>query len=120
MPKRALRPCKQPGCPALVESGYCEGHKGKEIDHKQSLRSLKSENESFYHTNKWKRTSEAFRAANPFCAPCKRSGIIERVHTAHHVPELSILLKEGKDPYDWQYLEAVCFNCHQKELRRKR
>lgn len=26
MPSKALRPCRQPGCPALVEHGYCSEH----------------------------------------------------------------------------------------------
>jgi 5-methylcytosine-specific restriction protein A len=29
MPDAPPRPCPQPGCPALVKSGYCEAHRPK-------------------------------------------------------------------------------------------
>ena len=27
MPKKALKPCKHPGCPKLTEGAYCDEHK---------------------------------------------------------------------------------------------
>ena len=27
MPKKALKPCKHPGCPKLTEGAYCDKHK---------------------------------------------------------------------------------------------
>lgn len=120
MPKRALRPCKQPGCPSLVESGYCERHKGKEVSNVQSLRSLRSEHSDFYHTNRWKETSKRHRENNPLCAPCYKSGIRTLATIVHHNPELKCLLENKLNPYDEKYLVSICHNCHQKELRRKR
>ena len=27
MPRKALKPCKHPGCPRLTEGAYCDEHK---------------------------------------------------------------------------------------------
>lgn len=117
MPPKPLKQCSYPGCRELSREARCEKHRAVP---KESLRALRSENADFYHTNKWKTVSKAFRDVHLLCAYCLKSGIRTRATITHHNPELSVLLAEGKGPYDWDYLDGVCFNCHQKELRRKR
>lgn len=36
MPNAALRPCAQPGCPTLVRAGYCDQHRPRARDMRQS------------------------------------------------------------------------------------
>ena len=122
MPKRALRPCKQPGCPSLVASGYCETHKSHETKH-NGLRELKSEYHWFYQTARWKRESAEFKKEYPYCMDCKDEGFLEllgKYGATHHEPPLEQLIKEGKDPWDRKYWRNVSFNCHQKHLNMKR
>ena len=64
--------------------------------------------------------SKRHRAKEPLCRQCKREGIISKGELVHHNPPLDELKARGLNPLDDKYLETLCFNCHQKELRRKR
>ena len=110
--------CTHPGCNTLISgSGRCEKHK---FDNFKRLDSKKTpEDKKFYSSGRWTKTSKAFRQANPLCQPCLKKGQVTASKIAHHVPDRKILIERGDDPFDWKFLEAVCFNCHQKELRKK-
>lgn len=124
MPDRFLKPCKQPGCPALVKSGYCPNHAGntrleirnrfKKLDDKKT-----PEMRRFYSGSKWTETSKKHRSKNPLCLACYKKGIRKAVELTHHEPPLEHLLANGLDPYDEKYLVSSCFDHHQKELREK-
>ena len=68
----------------------------------------------------WTLASKRHRAKEPLCRQCKREGIISKGELVHHNPPLDELKARGLNPLDDKYLETLCFNCHQKELRRKR
>lgn len=122
MPKKSLRPCRQPGCPELVQSGYCSVHNDynprkhwDKLDQQKDPRLV-----AFYGSYKWKRTSKLFRIANPLCERCYSRGIIRVSQLSHHDPELTTLLDQGLNPFDWMYLHAICDSCHLEDLRNKR
>lgn len=119
MPKRALRPCKQPGCRNLVASGYCEAHKGFETKF-NGLRELKSDHHDFYQSNRWKQISMRIRQKEPLCRECKSQGYVTQATLVHHEPELPELLSKGLNPYDEKYLIPICRNCHQRHLNEKK
>ena len=118
--RRAKIMCRHPGCSTLLsQPGYCAKH-AKQHEFKKLDKRKDPERVAFYRTYKWRRTSEQHRIAEPLCRQCKENGIIEQAYGVHHNPDLSELLAKGLDPLDEKYLESICFNCHQKELRRKR
>jgi len=111
---RLMRPCNQPGCGRLTNdpSGYCEKHRFDK--HKQYTKQRRDKVEqSFYRGRKWTEESKAFRAVHPICQICHDKS----TKIAHHVPELPILLARGDDPYDWRFLQGVCYSCHEKTKR---
>lgn len=120
---RAKRPCKQPGCPELVQSGYCDKHQ-KNVVTESPFRSLDTkktdEERSFYSSSAWTRVSKLFRISHPFCAECEQSGIITASDMVHHVVSRDDLVARGDNPLSWRWLEALCNSCHLKHLRAKR
>lgn len=116
--KRAKSICRHPNCNVLLsQPGHCPKHKKE-----NPLRQLRTNTEAqkFYKTYKWRRNSELFRYEYPLCMRCKMDGKTVPAKIVHHKIEVPELIKQGKDPIDWKYLESICFNCHQKELRKKR
>jgi len=122
MPKRALRPCKQPGCRQLVTSGYCEVHASKvPVNTFKRLDDAKTdEDRQFYRSGRWRATSEAIRRDEPLCRECKQKGFVKQAELVHHEPERKELLKMGLDPFDRKYLIPICRDCHQRHLSEKK
>jgi len=120
---KSLKPCKQPGCAALVTTGYCSEHEqpdATESPFKRLDRKKTAEEINFYRSRPWTRTSKLFRKSNPLCAECKRAGRVVAAEMVHHVIEVPRLIKEGKNPLSWRYLESLCNRCHLGELRAKK
>jgi 5-methylcytosine-specific restriction endonuclease McrA len=78
------------------------------------------EQKAFYSSHKWHTTSLAHRKIEPLCRRCKAKGLIVPAQMVHHAPPVEVLLQEGKSPFDHQYLESLCNNCHLAELRKKK
>lgn len=108
MPRKLLRPCNYPGCSVLTEQGYCDKHKHSYNRARQGRRET-----SFYSSRDWRTTSLQYRAAHPTCEGCKA----KPSEIVHHDPELQVLIRDGLDPLDWQYLTALCWSCHEKTKR---
>lgn len=117
---RAKSICTYAGCSALVSSGSrCELHPYESM--RERLDKKKTpEARSFYSGSKWTRTSLEHRKLEPLCRSCKKKGLTTEGALVHHNPERQDLIEAGLDPYDHKYLETLCFNCHQGELREKR
>ena len=111
--------CRQFGCGDLIDySGYCEAHKRepfKLLDRKKT-----PQQKSFYSGLSWTNKSISFRMRNPLCKRCESRGLTVAVQMVHHKPDLSYLMSNGLNPYDDQYLEGLCNNCHLEDLRDKR
>lgn len=118
-----LKPCEIPGCPNLVEHGYCEVHANKapKADNRKNFKKLDCKKDArtikFYSGAAWNRTRNAYRKVQPLCEECLRNGKITPSQLVHHKKKLTEILREGLNPYNFQYLEALCNNCHLKELR---
>lgn len=113
--------CKQSGCSELLSSpGYCDKHQKGSDKFKKQNDAKTEETKSFYSSSKWTMTSRNHREKKPLCEECKKKGIRQKADLVHHVPELTELLKQNKNPYDEQYLFSLCFSCHQKELNKKK
>lgn len=61
---------------------------------------------SFYQSSAWRKTRNAFIAANPLCIQC---GAIATV--ADH----KVRVAEGGDKLSWSNLQPMCASCHNKK-----
>lgn len=67
MPNKPLRPCRQPGCPELVQGGYCDKHKrdtNREYDKRRGTAHERG------YTYRWQKYSKLF-LSNPENVFCK-------------------------------------------------
>ena len=117
--KRAKSICTYPSCSTLVTSGHrCSLHPydsmRQQLDKKKT-----SESRKFYSSHKWTMTSRKHREIEPLCRRCKEGGLVVQGELVHHNPERQELVFMGLDPFDHEYLETLCFRCHQHELRAK-
>lgn len=112
--------CTYYGCGAAIAKGpRCEAHPYRPM--REVLDKTKTpESRAFYSSGKWTKTSRDHRKRHPLCVNCKRNGRVTAGTLVHHNPERQILIARGDSPYDDRYLETLCFNCHQGELRGKR
>jgi 5-methylcytosine-specific restriction protein A len=122
---RALRICRKPGCTALVHSGYCDKHRHIQQDRKrQSWEQLNNrktqEAKDFYSSARWTKCSVIHRAREPLCRRCRAQGMIRVADLTHHNPDRETLIAQGLNPFDDKYLESICSEHHQEELRNKR
>jgi 5-methylcytosine-specific restriction protein A len=122
---RALRICRKPGCTTLVREGYCEKHRHIPQEQKRQAWDELNKNKPewkrrFYASAEWTRCSIIHRAREPLCRRCKGDGMITVAEMVHHNPDLDTLMEQGLNPLDDKYLESICFNHHQEELRKKR
>ena len=70
----------------------------------------------FYSTSKWRKCRAAYLSEHPCCERCEKAGIISVAVHVHHKTELNE--DNYLDPMialNPDNLEALCFNCHQKE-----
>ena len=122
---RSLRICRKPGCTILVKDGYCNKHRyvlqenqrnsWSELDKRKT-----DEAKKFYSSSRWTQCSIIHRVREPLCRRCKKKGIIKVAEMVHHNPSREILVARELNPFDDQWLESLCFDCHQEELRKKR
>lgn len=67
------RPCKRPGCPNLVTSGYCNEHR----QHERTARYA-----AFYRTTAWLRLRSWWLGHHP---SCQWPGCVEPANTVDHI-----------------------------------
>ncbi|KUO73440.1 MAG: hypothetical protein APF81_19720 [Desulfosporosinus sp. BRH_c37] len=116
MPLRALRPCKQAGCPMLTRdaNGYCDQHKplasSQHMEYKRG-RTDKRE-QAFYNSGAWRKArGAALRRDHGLCQHCLRAGKITAAVMVHHLTEIKVnwLLR-----LDLGNLVSLCDRCHNK------
>ena len=76
MAMKPLRPCRHPGCSALVRDGYCGAHQPKRTDDRsEEAKSWRW----MYRTDKWLRELRPEQLLRePFCRECSKRGIRTR------------------------------------------
>lgn len=96
MPSRALRPCAQPGCPALVTSGRCARH---------ARPPARKVVDPWYSTYQWRQLRARVIAEEPVCRACGQAASTDADHIVprRQAPDLA-LLREN--------LRGVCHACH--------
>jgi len=114
MPQRPKRPCRHPGCPALVESSYCDKHKKQDARRYDQQRG--SANKRGY-TYRWQRYRKYFLAHNPLCCECERQGMIKPATDVDHIQAVS----GPSDPLFWEPSnhQALCHSCHSEKTAKE-
>ncbi|NQT14228.1 MAG: HNH endonuclease [Planctomycetes bacterium] len=104
MPRKPKRPCRKPGCPALVEGGgHCEKHKPKDI---------RKPRPSDRSTSKWLTYRESFLQKHRWCVVCKTEGIRTLATVLDHVTP-----HKGDKRLFWKPSnhQALCKRCHDRK-----
>lgn len=104
MPNRPKRPCRQPGCPELVDSGFCDKHQ----NHRRALDRRTSSTQRGYDAD-WQRVRiEALRRDKYLCQHCLREGRVTPAEDVDHIVPLS----RGGARLDHGNLQSLCRPCH--------
>ena len=103
--RKALAVCSTPGCPELVERGKCRGCRSKANAGRRPAKRP-------YDAAAWRRTRNAFLAANPYCMCPTHAAlplIVRPLATeVDHVDGLGPLGPRGHDPANLQSLTKAC------------
>ena len=108
MALKPLKPCRHPGCSELTRDGYCQRHKPKRAQRKES-----ADWHWMYFTRIWTddlRPTQLF--LEPFCRACAKQGLRTRATVVDHV-----------EPHrgDWALftdrtnLQSLCEQCHNRK-----
>ena len=112
MPSRSKRPCKGIGCPALVDSGYCDKCQPKA--HKADRDARGSAQERGYDWQ-WKQARDMFLRGNPLCAQCEQKGIMRAAVLVDHIIPLAM----GGDRLSESNLQSLCADHHAAKTARE-
>lgn len=64
--------------------------------------------DTFYHSQRWRKTRKLYLKNNPLCVMCKEKGLLVNGNVVDHV----IPIKKGGEPLDLHNLQTLCFKCH--------
>ena len=104
MPRKALKPCKHPGCPNLTDGLYCAEH--------QSLHPDRPSAAKRGYGSKWQRVSKVYLRKHPLCVKCLAQGkFVTATVVDHIVPHRGDHYLMWSDT-NWQ---ALCKPCHDRK-----
>ena len=110
MPIKPKRPCRHPGCPELVDSGYCEKHTKQEQRSYDKQRGTAAERGYNY---RWSLIRLRFLKEFPLCYDCLALGRVEVANEVHHIEAL----RDG-GTNEWNNLMSLSKACHSKRTAR--
>lgn len=111
MPYKPDKPCRHPGCAALVPSGqkYCERHKSM---HPEEARPSAGRG----YGSAWQRARKQYLEAHPLCVECMREGRYVKATDVDHIVPHRGDQKLFWDRSNWQ---ALCHRHHSMKTRRE-
>jgi 5-methylcytosine-specific restriction protein A len=113
MPAASLKPCRQPGCAALVSvSGYCSAHlktqrKASDAIRDQSVRRL--------YNARWRKARLVYLAQHPFCTSQQCAGRAVAAQVVDHIEDHKGDEARFWDVGNWQ---PLCKSCHDSKTGR--
>lgn len=113
MPRMAKRPCKQPGCTALVggRERYCAEHQPTATrERNQQIDNARPSAARRGYDSRWRRVRRMKLAMNPICEECKVNGIITAANEVDHITPLA---HGGTHHLD--NLRSLCKSCHSRK-----
>jgi len=116
MPVKPLKPCRQPGCSALVAGSYCDKHKRQtqmEYDHQRGTASRRG------YDGRWQKYSKWFlrQPGNQICKLRLDSGCTLVAKCVDHITPPA----GPNDPLFWDpdNHQASCIHCNSVKGKRK-
>ena len=107
MPRKPKAPCRQPGCPELVEPGkvYCAKHLPlhPEVTRPAARRGYGS---------RWQKASKVYLRSHPLCVECMKLGRYTKATVVDHIVPHRGDQKLFWDQSNWQ---ALCKTCHDRK-----
>ena len=100
---KAKRFCRRSGCPALVESGYCDAHKS----HAQDKWAQAEKNKVY--DRRWATVRLLYLRDNPLCVDCEAKGIFTAAEEVHHIKKAKLFPELRLEPSN---LMSLCKACH--------
>jgi 5-methylcytosine-specific restriction enzyme A len=101
MPSAPKRPCRTPGCPGLVDAGFCASCTGKGLGKEERPTSAQRG-----YGYRWQKASKAFLARHPFAVDYfgDHNGRVYRAEVVDHIIPHRGDMKLFWDPGNWQGL----------------
>jgi 5-methylcytosine-specific restriction protein A len=107
---RPKRPCAYPGCPELVDYGYCEHHRQQSV--REYDRNRDDKITKFYKSEAWRRTRlQALTRDHGLCQHCLKEQRVTLAVTVHHVVEIR---RDWSKRLTLSNLLSLCLACHNK------
>ena len=110
---RILRPCSEPGCTLLTDSGGCESHRLKrrcEYDEQRGTAAARG------YDATWRRLRHAKLVADPFCQIQTHCPGFIATEVDHKIPIKD--WPEGR--LEWDNIQSTCHPCHSAKTMRER
>lgn len=85
------------------------------------LTDMRSIDESFYKSARWVKCRQQYIQQHSLCERCLEAGlIVPAVYVHHRIHLTPDNVKDVSIAYGSDNLEALCFDCHEKEHGRRR
>jgi len=107
MPRKPLKPCAYPGCPALTDGRFCPAHAKQSAQEYERYR--RDPETRRRYGSAWRRVRARYIAAHPLCEECLRAGRLTPAREVHHVLPLS-----AGGTHDETNLMSLCSSCHSR------
>jgi 5-methylcytosine-specific restriction protein A len=104
VPRKALKPCKHPGCPHLTPGKYCEQH--------LPLHPERESAERRGYNHRWRKVRAAYLRRHPLCVKCLAEG---RYVTATVVDHIKPHRGDPHLMWDVSNYQALCKPCHDRK-----
>jgi len=111
MPHRALRPCTEYPCRALVQRGRCAAHQKQ---YEQRDRAHRGTAGRRGYDLAWRKATAGFLQLHPWCARCARANCRTRSELVGHIVPVNRAPERRLDPSNW---EALCRSCNAMQAR---
>jgi 5-methylcytosine-specific restriction protein A len=115
--KKTPRPCKHPGCAAIVREGsYCDKHK-RDAYKADAGRRASAEWHGLYYTAAWRDRRAAQLLREPFCKICEAEGRRRYATDVDHVKPHKgdkVLFDDDNN------LQSLCHSCHSRKTAAER
>ena len=113
MPERASRPCRKPGCPALVTTGYCSEHKSSSPAALTESRRGTAHRRGY--TRRWSEYSKARLRQYPLCVGYPAGFHGERYTAAEVTDHIIAASKRPGLFWDPANHQSLCQDCNKRK-----
>jgi 5-methylcytosine-specific restriction enzyme A len=78
MPMRMNKICQAPHCCNLTDGAFCEEHKPKRIDKRESASKRG-------YDSRWRKARKTYLSNHPLCCYCEKEGVVKLAEVVDHI-----------------------------------